>query len=160
MGGNPGLCHFSLDVYPTSDDSDEDSSDIAAKFTVLVAALFILMASSFLIYDRYVHRRNKKVESEAARSNAIVSSFFPSNVRARLLAEKDSDPKTRGKSDHGKSTLKGFLASENHQDIEMQDEDVYKSKPIADLFPETTVMFGDIAGKLFIIKFPMRYVCC
>ena len=83
----------------------------------------------------FVQSRNKKVENVAARSNAIVSSLFPSNVRDRLLAENMEVHVLNGKSG-AKSALNG-----NDKDV-----GVYKSKPIADLFPETTVLFGDIVG--------------
>ena len=79
---------------------------------------------------RFVQNRNNKVVDAAARSNAIVSSLFPSNVRDRLLAE---NQETDGK----KSNTRTGKSDRN---------DVYKSKPIADLFPETTVLFGDIVG--------------
>jgi class 3 adenylate cyclase len=83
---------------------------------------------------RFVQSRNKKVENVAARSNAIVSSLFPSNVRDRLLAENLDVKVTKGRnrSKDGNSHV--------------NDVAVYKSKPIADLFPETTVLFGDIVG--------------
>jgi hypothetical protein len=38
----------------------------------------------FLLYDRLVERRQKKVMSTAVQSSAIVSSLFPSQVRDRL----------------------------------------------------------------------------
>lgn len=85
--------------------------------------------------QRFVQSRNKKVENVAARSNAIVSSLFPSNVRDRLLAENLEVQVSKGKS-RSKTDGNGSL----------NDVAVYKSKPIADLFPETTVLFGDIVG--------------
>jgi class 3 adenylate cyclase len=62
----------------------------------------------------------------AARSSAIVSSLFPSNVRDRLMAQDHE-------ADRERRDARGVGG-------------IYKSKPIADLFPETTVLFGDIVG--------------
>lgn len=139
-------------MYPSVeyDGGSVSKSTTAIMYTTAILLSFVVMAIIFLIYDRFVRSRNEKVVIAAARSNAIVSSLFPSNVRARLLAEKGTDEdntgKGKGRNDPNRSTLKGFLAGETQQDTEMQDADVYKSKPIADLFPETTVMFGDIVG--------------
>jgi class 3 adenylate cyclase len=113
----------------------------------------------------FFHRRNTKVVDTAERSNAIVSSLFPSNVRERLFNESTHHdlpgdpfpdiPIATGES-RVKSRLRSFMTdggmeqsqqpwdsteSETHEDIV-----VFKSKPIADLFPETTILFADISG--------------
>lgn len=67
-----------------------------------------------------------------ARSNAMVSSMFPGKIRDRLFA---ADEKTK---------LKTFLKDDMDDSRNMVNE--IDSKPIADLFPETTIMFADIAG--------------
>jgi hypothetical protein len=143
-----GQCQIFLDIYPSSEFSSDKNPNLPSIFAIGIASLFLGMSIVFFTYDRFIQYRNEKVVSAAARSNSLVSSLFPSNVRARLLAEKGTeDDKNKGRNDPNRSTLKGFLAGETQQDTEMQDADVYKSKPIADLFPETTVMFGDIVGK-------------
>jgi Adenylate and Guanylate cyclase catalytic domain len=73
----------------------------------------------------------------AARSNAIVSSLFPTAVRDRLMQEQEHDAKTRN--------LKGFLSDKSHYDSKSK-ELLFQTKPIADLFPETTVIFADIVN--------------
>jgi hypothetical protein len=147
-------CHVSLDVYSSAAYASKYDSSLPLAFTLIIASLFLVMAAIFFIYDSFVKDRNDKVITAAARSNAIVSSLFPSNVRDRLLAEKDVDEgkSKSGKIDAHRSTLKGFLAGETEQDTEMQDADVYKSKPIADLFPETTVLFGDIVSRFVLTR--------
>jgi class 3 adenylate cyclase len=51
---------------------------------------------------------------------------------------------------NGKIRLKAIMNSESHNtmDSEEYDDDdfMYKTKPIADLFPETTILFADISG--------------
>jgi hypothetical protein len=69
----------------------------------------------------------------AARSNAIVSSLFPDAVRKRLMEDSDG---TKFASQNNR--LKSFLSG--------KESDGTDAKPIADLFPHTTVMFADIAG--------------
>lgn len=147
-----GHCMMYVDVYPTDTFDESYESNLPIILTVVVALLFVAMACIFFMYDYLVKSRDDKVVGAAARSTAIVASLFPSNVRERLLADQEDTKSPSGKGggsndsgNGGITSLKGFLAGES-QDTEMLDEDVYKTKPIADLFPETTVMFGDIVG--------------
>lgn len=68
-----------------------------------------------------------------ARSNAIVNSMFPGDIRNRMFA----DDKTK---------LKSFLNGKDSDNEDPLEDGEITSKPIADLFPETTIMFADIAG--------------
>jgi hypothetical protein len=43
----------------------------------------------FVVYDCLVERRQTTVMTTATRSNAIVDSLFPANVRDRLMAEEE-----------------------------------------------------------------------
>jgi hypothetical protein len=134
----PGHCIYSFHIYPTKEFEDDYRSSLPIVLTVVVASTFFIMVAAFFLYDWFVHRRNNKVVGEAARSNAIVASLFPANVRERMAAEKDAN------TGHTKSRLRNFLDGE---DFEMDDDDiVLKTKPIADLFPETTILFADISG--------------
>jgi class 3 adenylate cyclase len=66
-------------------------------------------------------------------TNRFVSTLFPANVRDRVLNDANDDVKQ-------KSLL---TSSENKEDA---DFGVYQTRPIADYFPYTTVMFADISG--------------
>jgi hypothetical protein len=143
-----GHCQFRFFVYATDELVSDYQSSVPLILTIVVAATFLFMAVTFFMYDWFVQRRNNKVVEAAARSNAIVSSMFPDTVRNRLL---DDNDKSDLENDRGaKSRLKTFMVAAEGQedDLEMDDEDgiMYKSKPIADLFPETTIMFADIPG--------------
>jgi hypothetical protein len=78
----------------------------------------------------------------AVKSHQIVSSLFPAVVRNRLFGDEGSSQGGPGTKKKGtrplapKAQLKGFL----------NDQEGDNSKPIADLFPYTTVLFADIAG--------------
>ncbi len=101
------------------------------------------------MFDRFVGRRNRKMLVAMTQTNAIVSSLFPSNVRDRIFAQA-KDESDEKKALNGKSRLKSYLSTGNDEDNEAagggdeNDQYMYKTKPIADLFPETTVLF---AGK-------------
>ena len=87
----------------------------------------------FFIYDVLVQRRNEKIVVTAARSNAIVSSIFPDAIRDRLLEQNVATSK--------QGHLKSYLLNGGSDDAGNQ-----SSKPLADLFLETTVLFADISG--------------
>jgi class 3 adenylate cyclase len=84
----------------------------------------------------------------ALRTNAIVSSLFPSTVRDRVMKEAEE----QAERDMGNPSmfpsinnrLKNFL-EDGPGDSGKQDG-TFLTKPIADLFPETTLMFADMVG--------------
>ena len=120
------------------------NSNNAQVLTGVVVALFVFVALAFFVYDRYVQQRNDKIVKAAARSNAIVASLFPSNVRDRLFANEDDKKEKKKGWLSPKSNLKEFLEDENAD--EEDPNNIYGGKPIADLFPETTILFADLVG--------------
>jgi class 3 adenylate cyclase len=101
------------------------------------------MGLTFFMYDRFVRHRNTKIVYVAARSNAIISSMFPTEVRDRLFFERDE--KNAGRNNNGqKASIQSKLASEQHSNEESHTKN--DGKPIADLFLETTILFADIVG--------------
>ena len=145
-----GYCSYHFVVSPSSLFMEDNSSNLPIIFTIVVAGIFAIMVVTFFIYDMQVERRNKKMVNTAARSNAIVSSIFPSTFRDRLMAHKDEQRPQSGDSEGDlllqptKTHLKTFLnANVDNDDDEML---LMTSKPIADLFTDTTIMFADIAG--------------
>jgi len=80
--------------------------------------------------------------SKVERSKNIVESFFPQNVRDRLLNEKSirsEGPASKNGSSHGddEDDLEDFLQRSRHG---------LHGKPIADLHPNVTVLFADISN--------------
>eukprot|EP00539_Tryblionella_compressa_P008436 CAMPEP_0178765990 /NCGR_PEP_ID=MMETSP0744-20121128/18796_1 /TAXON_ID=913974 /ORGANISM="Nitzschia punctata, Strain CCMP561" /LENGTH=677 /DNA_ID=CAMNT_0020421623 /DNA_START=22 /DNA_END=2051 /DNA_ORIENTATION=- len=99
---------------------------------------------AFLLFDCLVQRRQAAILSTALRQNALVSSLFPKNIQKQLMEELDQQEAVKNKT--GKASLRSYL---NDEVMEVEDAPLKggdKSKPIADLFPETTIMFADIAG--------------
>ena len=140
-------CDYYLHVYPTQ---ELQSAYLSAKpwiFSAVVFAVMALFIIAFVCYDKFVHHRQAEVLAQAARSSAIVASLFPSNVRDRILqqAEEQVDGrKSKKLGTTGKNQLKSFLSDGMVEPNSGNENDT--SKPIADLFPCTTVMFADIAG--------------
>eukprot|EP00934_Nitzschia_sp_Nitz4_P003459 Nitzschia sp. Nitz4//scaffold506_size4488//37//3349//NITZ4_009244-RA/size4488-snap-gene-0.0-mRNA-1//-1//CDS//3329553613//3449//frame0 len=135
---NTGHCRYSMRIYASDSFTSSLEKRIPMIFAIVVACFFGMVAGVFYMYDVFVQRRNEKLVNNAARSNAIVASLFPSNIRDRLLNVNQQSADIRRKS--GALGLKGFMSGE------MEAQDDTNSKPLADLFLECTVMFADIAG--------------
>eukprot|EP00934_Nitzschia_sp_Nitz4_P007269 Nitzschia sp. Nitz4//scaffold229_size32011//3230//7371//NITZ4_007915-RA/size32011-processed-gene-0.6-mRNA-1//1//CDS//3329542847//7259//frame0 len=134
----PGHCLYSLRIYATDNFTSSIEKRIPMIFAIVVASFFGMIAAVFYTYDVFVQSRNDKLVNSAARSNAIVASLFPSNIHDRLLNVPQQPADIRKKS--SSLGLKGFMSGELGVD------DDTKSKPLADLFLECTIMFADIAG--------------
>jgi class 3 adenylate cyclase len=119
-------CLFSLTVYPTMEFQQSHESNTPKIYATVIAGTFLVMIGAFVIYDLIVQRRNQKLVHNAARSNAIVSSLFPKNVRDRVVALREND------------TEIGKIISTSNVGM--------KSAPIADLHLESTIIFADVVG--------------
>mmetsp|Transcript_2536 Transcript_2536/g.6381 ORF Transcript_2536/g.6381 Transcript_2536/m.6381 type:complete len:1225 (+) Transcript_2536:138-3812(+) len=142
------VCSYWFNVYPTNQLESQYTSNLPIVVACIVAGTFFLMATTFFMYDRFVRKRNAKVVKAATQSNKIVESLFPSNVRDRLLAEEIEAEKREVEQQQGTQTrLKNYLANDGPAAGDMETDDImYKTQPIADLFPETSILFADIAG--------------
>jgi hypothetical protein len=143
-----GHCEYQLFVYASAEYQTSTESNTPVIFTSIVAVTFFLVVVTFIVYDIFVQRRNSKVEDAAVRSNVILSSLFPTTIRDRLINGKEDETKP-GKGPGGaKTRLRSFLDSDTPGglDAAVGGGLGYEGKPIADLFPETTIMFMDIAG--------------
>jgi class 3 adenylate cyclase len=124
------------------------SSSRAEIFAAILAAVFVVTGMVFFVYVQYVQQRQNKVMATALRTNAIVSSLFPSNVRDRILKEAEEQVEREMSHAspfvHAKHRLKSFL--EDEPEDARKSTDVFSTKPIADLFPETTLMIADMVG--------------
>jgi class 3 adenylate cyclase len=139
---------YTMNMYPSTKFHSMYSSSRAEIFAAVLAAVFLATGTVFYVYVQYVQRRQNKVMATALRTNAIVSSLFPSNVRDRILkdAEEQVEREMNTKSSfvNAKHRLKNFL--EDEPEDSHKNADLFSTKPIADLFPETTLMIADMVG--------------
>jgi class 3 adenylate cyclase len=140
-------CEYDIRIFPSKMMEDSFTSNKPALYTIVIVLVFVFTAMVFLLYDYLVQRRHDKVMATAKRTDAIASSLFPSNVRERMFkdaeeqAERDvQNKKNMGAHATGKNRLKDFL------DEGDTGGKAFDTKPIADLFSETTIMFADIVG--------------
>ena len=134
---NQEYCPFEIRVYPSSEMNDSYTSTRPLYYTLLIVGTFAVTCLTIFGYDWLNEKRNKAVLENAKRTNQIVASLFPAVVRDRLFGN-DADASKRATQ---KIRMRKFLEegeSGKHQN--------YGSKPIADLFTDTTILFADIAG--------------
>lgn len=148
-------CFYFFDIYPSEELEEVYNTNKPILLTFAVAVIFLFTALVFTAYDFLVRMRQEKVMDSALRSNAIVSSLFPAEVRDRLFSgskkkrNKHKEMLKRGGllpslTEAPKFRLNNFLA-ENGKDedsVTKKDPDMAFTleKPIADLFPSAVRM--------------------
>ncbi|CAB9511155.1 Receptor-type guanylate cyclase gcy [Seminavis robusta] len=143
----PGECEYSYHIYATKDFEDDFKSNLPWALTLVVASTFAIMIVAFIIYDLFNNKRNKKVVGHATKTNDIVSSLFPKDVKNRLLEEAEEKKRQHKKA---LDPLSSFMNTMDRQSLSASRESGAsmnkQSDPIADLYPNCTVYFADIAG--------------
>jgi Adenylate and Guanylate cyclase catalytic domain len=132
-------CPPSIKIYPTTDYSKQFITMQPLYMTLTVAMVFVFAILVFIAYDRLVERRQKLVLTKALQSTAIVSSLFPQNIAERLMKQQNTQDQNNWTTSNNNQRLRSFVVhGEKSMDI--------TEAPIADLFPNATVYFADIAG--------------
>lgn len=125
-------CPRYVHVYPSQDMENEFKTNLPIMLTLIAAAIFLFTSFVFITYDYLVAHRQKIVMRQALASGAIVSSLFPERVKQQLYEER------KAALEQTKTPKNEFM----NPDVDMP---TGKSKPIADLFDETTIFFADLA---------------
>ena len=100
---------------------------------MIVVAIGVFVPTLALYIANVINQELVIAYQVAARSNAIVSELFPTQIKDRLLAD-------------DRSKIKNFLVNREGHDEDEDNVNIRKSKPIADLFTDTTIMFADLVG--------------
>ncbi|KAL3925957.1 MAG: hypothetical protein SGILL_000058 [Bacillariaceae sp.] len=138
-------CHYSISIYPTQVFVENYNTPLPAIVLSVIVFVFVFTILLFIFYDRLVEYRQSLVLKRAVQSTAIVSSLFPKNVRDRLMQSAVKDGNENGgavtsfteKMRKDKNDPKGSMGGTNSYE---------GNDTIADLFPNCTVLFADIAG--------------
>ena len=133
-----GKCPYTIRVYPSDLMVDTMKSNTPIVITVSVAIVFLFTVLMFFAYDRLVERRQRILMDKARRTHQIVASLFPKNIREQIL--NDNGEIHQGGLLGAKNNLKSFVRSG------MSENQVFGQMPIADMYPEATVLFADISG--------------
>lgn len=84
-------CRYRVTVYPTMEAENLFFTGKPTVYAGVAAGIFLFTSCIFLLYDFAVRRRQKIIVAAANRTNDIVNSLFPSNIRDKLLDEKNDD---------------------------------------------------------------------
>mmetsp|Transcript_42798 Transcript_42798/g.46468 ORF Transcript_42798/g.46468 Transcript_42798/m.46468 type:complete len:297 (-) Transcript_42798:1064-1954(-) len=140
------FCPFHISVYPSEQTEKNQRTLTPLYFSLITVIIFAITVTTFIIYDYWVGKRQYVVMKTAVTTTALVSSLFPDVVVDRIIAvegDSISDSCPNGQ-------LKSFFNDGKDDNIvtgvDGRNNDRKLSKPIAELFPDTTVFFGDIAG--------------
>eukprot|EP00980_Cylindrotheca_fusiformis_P012124 scaffold2929_cov107-Cylindrotheca_fusiformis.AAC.3 len=124
---------LSLHVYPSEKLEATFRNSNAAIYASVVVVIFVFTSLVFLLYDYFVGRRQQKVMDRIVQQDQIVSNVFPTAIRDRLYeAQARPSDKSKREIDDGLD----FGDGSNYFD----------SLPLADLFPNVTVVIADIVG--------------
>jgi hypothetical protein len=136
--GQSRHCHFDLKIYPSKEFHEAYSKQEATLYAIMVASIFLFTAFIFFLYDLYILQGQRKLAAQAARAEAVVQSLFPKEVGNRLMEEAGHN-RNKINNTTSKARLRNFV-------LKKDDQDIGKASPIADLFPEATIVFADIVG--------------
>jgi Adenylate and Guanylate cyclase catalytic domain len=139
-------CPFSLHVYPSDEMKAAFVTSNPIVFSMVAFLIFLFTSMVFFLYDRGVERRQRMVVTSAERSSAIVSSLFPSAVRDRLYAIPENAMAQNLVPESAKGKLHRFLREDTVNSTTFGTAGTPAETPIAELYPDTTVLFADIAG--------------
>ena len=143
-------CAYDIHIYPSDIVRDTYQTSDPIIYAAVVILIFLATTMVFFIYDCAVERRQTKVLATATRTTAVISSLFPKNVKDRILQEAEEQAKQEM---HGnkrsifgaKQMLKDFAWSTEHSEA-ASGNTIDDTAPIADLFPEATIIFADLVG--------------
>ncbi|CAB9531601.1 Receptor-type guanylate cyclase gcy (Partial), partial [Seminavis robusta] len=133
-----GNCDYSIRVYPSNEFEESYYTNRPTTYALALAFVFIFTCSVFLLYDRMVELRQRKVMKSALQSGKLVSSLFPEEVRNRLFEEEEAKKN---------ADQRGWKKQPSDDDLaDLPSVAAKQSHAIASLYPETTIFFADLAG--------------
>ncbi|CAB9524198.1 Receptor-type guanylate cyclase gcy [Seminavis robusta] len=130
-------CPQTIHIYPSQSMQDKYVTTDPLVFTLVALSIFLFTSTLFLVYDCIVARRQRIVMEQAIASGAIVSSLFPEKVKNQLYKEQKQEHKKE-------QSMMHFL--QNRDDDDQDGVAPGSSKPLADLFHNTTIFMADLAG--------------
>ena len=134
------FCGHEIAVYPSSANEDQYKHDSPYVFAIGAATSFLVAIVLFLFYDMYVRFQQDRVVGHAERSQALVSSLFPNQVAKRLFERNDPNRTNILDTSNHSSHLLNFITKSERKAAKGPSRD---EAPIAELFPEATVMFAE-----------------
>lgn len=135
------VCSISFHIYPTNAMYEQSITILPKTIGSVLFVLFLITICMFIIFDRVVEVNRSHTEAKAEISSSMLLSLFPKDVANRLINQSNltNNQQTDYSLLSNKHRLKSFL--QPHCKI-LNDGCNPCDEPIADLFPETTVLFS------------------
>ena len=118
----------------------------------VILGVLILLVCIFVTYDCVMEGGSNRVIETARRTNALVDTLFPAEVKKRLLERSAEKTRKVPTIQSPKLMLQNMLGPAEEFLVDGSDANGGYSdqgdEPIADLFPDASVLFADIAGKI------------
>ncbi|GKY91565.1 hypothetical protein MPSEU_000128400 [Mayamaea pseudoterrestris] len=139
-------CVYSVQLFASY--SSFSNSKGANLMPLILFVMFVALSFFYVLYDKFLEGRIAKVAEKAARSNALVSSLFPTQVHDRLFQKDEgSEAQSKRSKQSGRRNVKQKTMHEMEAHVEEDDSgEMFRTRPIADLFPVATLLFADLAG--------------
>jgi hypothetical protein len=131
IDGDTGGCFYRLRLYPSQEMKDLYVTNEPLIIGLTIMGVFVFTILAFVLYDRFVEKRQRLVMKSAKQTSDVVNKLFPEAVRERLY---ESDAKARDAD--GGPLISGSTTTGSNG-----------CSPIADEYPNCTVFFADLAGK-------------
>jgi len=144
----PG-CLYKLRIYPTQEMEDKYITGKPLFLCLCILGVFLFTTLTFILYDRFVERRQQLVMTSAQESGNVIRKLFPEEVRDRLYQNenKGHNQPTENKINFLQSKVSGMKRSSlEDPDLTSLSDPMQGASPIADLYPHCTVYFADLAG--------------
>ena len=151
QSGSDRHCEYEISLYPSETFEKAFMTSGPAVLSAAIFGIFLFTAILFLSFDVTVARRQRRVLATAKKTDTIVSSLFPSHVRERILDNAEMDALEKSTEDNVfisplKDAATKFNKVIQKHKRDFSNEGYSMSKPIAELFPETTIFQADIVG--------------
>lgn len=142
-----GVCvnDLTLHLYPSNGFEQVYTTNEPVVYALGVVLVFVFTSAVFLIYDCMVKARQSKVMERVVREDKILAGLFPAGVRDRMYEDHDDGDRM------SEVTSSTGIGSSARKHMEMFSDDVenpnlFKSVPIADLYLSATIVYADIVG--------------
>jgi hypothetical protein len=152
-------CPMSIHIYPFKEHHETTANP--AIYTTIAALIFVFTSAVFVAYDFTVAALARRLRAQASASGAIVKNLFPENIITQLYENQQaatnglSKPEAMSQRDNNTSGMFAPtpLSTKPGEDRPLMLPNLMESpttaprpKPMADLFPNTTVLFANLAG--------------
>ena len=125
-------------IYPTDTFKADYTTNLPLFFTLIVGGTFSFVALVFFGYDWLVQHRSQELADNAAKSNNLVASLFPGEIKDRLLDQQEVSDQRRK-----------FQTPDKEQQQQ-------NARPLAMSYEETTVMF--VSSLLVVLLYSILFL--